>query len=277
VTANYINGDGNFINSSNSLSGGQVVTPSGTTTSVSPSAGTITLGDTVTFTATVTVNPPGTGTPTGIVTFFDGTTPIGNGKLNTLNPDQTTFSTAVLGEGSHSITAIYNGDPNFTASPLSAAATETVNLRASLITLGLNPTTVSAGEASTETVTVTDGGTPPTNPDVFRLTGAPGPPAGRTGFTATLFADGAVVVVGGQDATNAVLNTAEVYFGGSFSPTPGNLNTARTGAVAVLLSNGKVLIAGGSSNGSANGALNSAELLDLNTGTFAPTSHNMTA
>jgi uncharacterized repeat protein (TIGR01451 family) len=277
VTANYVNADGNFTGGSAILAGGQVVTAANTTTTVTPSAGTITLGDTVTFTATVTANPPATGTPTGIVTFFDGTTPIGNGKLNALSPDQTTFSTAVLAVGSHSITAIYNGDANFTASPLTAPTTETVNLRGSLITLVLNPTTVGAGQASTETVTVTDGGvsTPPGTPDVFTATGAPA--TGRTGFTATLFADGAVVVVGGQDANNVVLNTAEVYFGGSFSPTPGNLNTARTGAVAVLLSNGKVLIAGGSSNGSANGALQSAELLDLNSGTFAPTSHNMTA
>jgi hypothetical protein len=40
------------------------------------------------------------------------------------------------------------------------------------------------------------------------------------------------------------------------------LNTARSGAVAVLLPTGKVLIAGGSSNGLANGALNTAELFD---------------
>ena len=277
VTANYTNADANFVNSSGSLSGGQIVNQAGTTTTVNSSAGTITLGDTVTFTATVTVNSPATGTPTGIVTFFDGTTPIGNGKLNALSPDQTTFSTAVLGTGSHSITAIYNGDANFSASPLSAPTTETVNLRGSTTGVALNPTTVGVGGASTITTTVTDGGasTPPGTPDAFTPTGAPA--TGRTGFTATLFADGAVVVIGGTDANNVVLNTAEVFSGGSFTATPGNLNTARTGAVAVLLPNGKVLIAGGSSNGSANGALNSAELLDLNTGTFAPTSQNMTA
>src|SRR5262249_18711137 len=64
--------------------------------------------------------------------------------------------------------------------------------------------------------------------------------------------------------------------GAAFSAT-GNLNTARTGAAAVLLPNGKVLIAGGSSDGTANGALNSAELFDPAAGTFAPTGQNMTA
>src|SRR5262249_19694813 len=54
-----------------------------------------------------------------------------------------------------------------------------------------------------------------------------------------------------------------------------NLNTARTGAPAVLLPTGKVLIAGGSSDGTASGALNSAELFDPNTGTFTATGQNM--
>jgi hypothetical protein len=274
VTANYANTDGNFSNSTGSLSGGQTVNAAGTTITVTPSVGTITLGDTVTFTATVTPNPPASGTPTGIVIFFDGSTPIGGGKLS---GGQTTFSTAVLAVGSHAITAIYNGDADFAASPLSAPVTETVNLRGSVTSLGLNPTTVAAGQASTTTVTVTDAGasTPPGTPDTFAATGAPG--TGRVGFTATLIADGAVVVIGGTDANGAVLKSAEVYNAGSFSPVPGSLNTARTGAVAVLLGNGKVLVAGGSSDGSANGALNSAELLDLNSGTFAPASHNMTA
>ncbi len=279
VTAIYVNADGNFSNSTGALIGGQVVNKPSTTTTVTPSLGTITLGDTVTFTATVTVNPPGSGTPTGIVTFFDGTRPIASGLLNNGSPDQATFSTSVLAVGSHSITAIYNGDANFTASPLSSPSAETVNLRASTTSVVLNPTTVGAGQASTITATITDAGasTPPGTADTFSPTGAPA--TGRTGFTATLFADGAVVVIGGTDANNVVLNSAEVYTvsGGTFTPTPGNLNIARTGAVAVLLSNGKVLVAGGSSNGAASGALNSAELLDLKTGTFAPTSQNMTS
>ncbi|HEY6351141.1 MAG TPA: kelch repeat-containing protein, partial [Candidatus Angelobacter sp.] len=275
VTANYVNADGNFTNSSNSLSGGQVVNQANTTTAVASSQGTITLGDTVTFTATVTVNAPGSGTPTGLVAFFDGSTPIGSGALSA---GQATFSTALLAVGSDSITAIYNGDANFNASPLSSPSTETVNLRGSTTSVGLNPTTVGAGQASTITVTVTDAGasTPPGTPDVFSPTGAPA--TGRTGFTSTLFADGLVLVAGGTGANGTtVLNSAEIYSvsGTTFSST-GNLNTARTGAVAVLLPNGKVLIAGGSSDGTANGALNSAELFDPTAGTFTPTSHNLT-
>src|SRR5262249_19779383 len=54
----------------------------------------------------------------------------------------------------------------------------------------------------------------------------------------------------------------------------GNLNAARTGASATLLGTGKVLVAGGSSNGAGTGALSSAELFDpagnAGAGTFTP-------
>src|SRR5262249_44277424 len=149
------------------------------------------------------------------------------GPLNQGGPDQATFSTSLLAVGSHSITAIYNGDADFSASPLSSPTTVTVNLRTSSTAVALNPTTVGAGQASTTTVTVTDTGssTPPGTPNAFSPTGAPA--IGRTGFTATMIGDGAVVITGGTDSNNNVLQSAEVYFSGSFSATPGNLNTAR--------------------------------------------------
>jgi hypothetical protein len=53
------------------------------------------------------------------------------------------------------------------------------------------------------------------------------------------------------------------------SATTGSLNTARGGATTTLLSNGKVLIVGGSDN---HGPLASAELYDPEQGTFAFTS-----
>jgi hypothetical protein len=255
--------------------GAALASPSSTTTTVTSSQGTITLGDSVTFTATVTT---GTGTPTGLVTFFDGTTPLGSGALNQATTDQATFTTALLQAGSHTITAAYQGDANFSASAASSPATETVNLRGSATSVALNPTTVAAGQPATTPVTVTDGGSslPPGTPDVFSSTGAP--PTGRTGFTATLFADGLVLVAGGTDASGSAVKSAEIYSasGATFSST-GSMNSARTGAVAVLLPTGEVLVAGGSSNGTANGALSSAELFDPTTGTFVSTSHNMTA
>ncbi|HZP65163.1 MAG TPA: Ig-like domain repeat protein, partial [Rudaea sp.] len=276
VTANYSNADGNFNNSSGSLVGGQTVTKAITTTAISTSAGTIALGDTVTFTATVAA---GSNTAQGIVTFFDGATPIGSATLNGVaGNDQAAFTTSLLSAtGSpHAIKATFEDTASFAGST-SATIGETVNPRTSATGVVVNPTAVVVQQASTATVTVTDSGSvPPGAADTFASTGAPA--SGRTGFTATLFGDGLALVAGGTDANNNVLNGAEVYnvSGASFTSV-GNLNTARTGAVAVLLPNGKVLVAGGSSDGTANGALKTAELFDPNTGTFTATSHAMNA
>ena len=65
----------------------------------------------MTFTATVVNSSPGGGTPTGTVTFMDGTTTLGTGTLSTTDGVTTaTFTTTALAVGSHSITAVYGGD-----------------------------------------------------------------------------------------------------------------------------------------------------------------------
>jgi uncharacterized repeat protein (TIGR01451 family) len=85
-----------------------------TTTTVTSSQNPSTYGQPVTFTATVTAVAPGGGTPTGTVTFYDGTMVLGTGTLNALG--QATFTTSSLSIGTHSITAIYNGDANYNGS-----------------------------------------------------------------------------------------------------------------------------------------------------------------
>lgn len=96
-----------------------------TSTAISSSPNPSVFGQGVTFTATVTVIPPETGTPTGTVTFRDGLTTIGTG---TLNSGQASFSTSTLSVGSHSITAVYTGDTTFngsTSSPLMQTVNKT--------------------------------------------------------------------------------------------------------------------------------------------------------
>ncbi|MDV9203194.1 Ig-like domain-containing protein, partial [Streptomyces sp. Wh19] len=56
---------------------------------------------------------PGAGTPTGTVDFFDGATLLGTG---TLSGGVATFTTSTLAIGTHPLTAVYNGDANFTSS-----------------------------------------------------------------------------------------------------------------------------------------------------------------
>lgn len=55
--------------------------------------------------------------PTGTVTFFDGEVAVGTGTLVCVGGSCTaTFSTSALTPGTHSITAVYDGDGNFTGS-----------------------------------------------------------------------------------------------------------------------------------------------------------------
>jgi hypothetical protein len=64
-----------------------------------------------TLTATVRVTPPGAGTPTGTVTFMDGTTVLATSRLSTSKGVTTaTFTTPVLSVGTHRIIASYSGD-----------------------------------------------------------------------------------------------------------------------------------------------------------------------
>jgi hypothetical protein len=119
--------------------------PAATKTSLSASSAQVTLGQAVTFTATV-APLSGSGTPTGSVTFSDGATQIGTGALN--SSGVATLSTSSLGVGSHSVTAVYSGDTNFSAST-SSAASVTVSALAKVGTstsLSASATQVTSGQ-----------------------------------------------------------------------------------------------------------------------------------
>src|SRR5262249_36928016 len=72
ITAAY-SGDTNLSGSTSSVLP-QTVLKDSTTVSVSASPSSARLGQNVSFSATVTANTPGSGTPTGTVDFFDTTT-----------------------------------------------------------------------------------------------------------------------------------------------------------------------------------------------------------
>ena len=97
--------------------------------SVNPS----TAGQTVTFTATVT---GASGTPTGTVTFMDGTTSLGTGTLN--GAGVATLDTSTLTVGPHSVTATFAGDGIY-ASSLSTAVSQSVS-NAAPTAWSMNPT-----------------------------------------------------------------------------------------------------------------------------------------
>ena len=70
-------------------------------------------GSNVTFTANVTTAVSGAGSPSGAVTFKDGTITLGTVSLS---GGKAVFNTFKLSGGTHSITAVYGGDGNFNAS-----------------------------------------------------------------------------------------------------------------------------------------------------------------
>jgi hypothetical protein len=76
----------------------------------------------VTFTTQLvtTVNPGPTESPTGSITFMDGSTVLGTAPLN--GSGQAVFTTSSLGDGVHSITATYGGDPSYLSTTSNAVS-----------------------------------------------------------------------------------------------------------------------------------------------------------
>jgi hypothetical protein len=91
----------------------QIVNQGATTSALVASPNPSTLGQVVTFTATVAVTAPAVGTPTGTVTFKDGANTLG---AATLVSGTATLQTSSFTAGAHTMTAVYSGDANFTGS-----------------------------------------------------------------------------------------------------------------------------------------------------------------
>jgi Galactose oxidase, central domain len=91
----------------------------------------------------------------------------------------------------------------------------------------------------------------------------------RTGATATVLPNGEVLIAGGIDKNNKILDTAELYnpTADTFTFTIGAMTSPRWAHTASLQV-GKVLLIGGRVNSS---AMTSAEVFDLHTGRFTAT------
>jgi hypothetical protein len=88
----------------------ELVPTATTTTTITASAGEVACGQKVTFTAHVT---SASGTPTGSVTFKDGSTAIGTSALS---GGYAFFSTTTLKTGTHSVSAVYPAGHGFLGS-----------------------------------------------------------------------------------------------------------------------------------------------------------------
>lgn len=124
-------------------------------------------GQTVLFTATV--SPSGAGNPTGTVSFYDGTNPIAQNVA--LSGTSASFSTAALADGTHSLTAVYSGDTNFsggTSAPLNQLV-EDFQLTVS----GVAVQSVIPGKSATFSGLMQSSAGPFSYPIVLSLTGLP--------------------------------------------------------------------------------------------------------
>jgi hypothetical protein len=155
ITASY-GGDADR-NGSTSAVLTQKITMDSVTLAVASSANPAALGTNVTFTATVSA-PGDAGTPTGSVTFTDGTTMLGT---VTLSGGVAAYSTSTLSGGEHTITATYSGDTTFTGGA-SGSVVETISAAATTTALAATPNPATFGSPVTlqATVTSTVSGTP---------------------------------------------------------------------------------------------------------------------
>lgn len=170
ITAQYP-GDTTFAASKSTILA-QVVNDAATTTSLASSQNPSNSGQSVTFTAKVSVTPPGAGTPTGNVIFFNGSKRLGGVSLS---GSVASYTTANLGNGTHSITAAYNGNRSFNGSTSSAVnqivgSGQSGTPTTTTLSSSVNPSTY--GQAVTFTARVnSSAGAPPNGETVTFLQG----------------------------------------------------------------------------------------------------------
>jgi len=115
---------GNYTVTLGAGSGSLTVAQAPTVTTLAASTSTPVLGASVTLTATVASTT--TGTPTGTVNFYNGTTLLNSAPV-ALSGGVATFTTTSLPVGSLSLTAVYSGNIDFTASTSAALTTTGVS------------------------------------------------------------------------------------------------------------------------------------------------------
>jgi sugar lactone lactonase YvrE len=149
VTAIY-SGDFNYAASNNNSAPLTIsVTKANTTTVAATSPASLLQFSSETLTATVASTT--TGTPTGTVSFYNGTTLLGTSSLN--SSGVATFTSATLAVGSYSVTGVYNGDSNYSTST-SASSSFTVNADPADFQLTLSTTSVAVASGSTVQTTL---------------------------------------------------------------------------------------------------------------------------
>ena len=150
ITATYAS-DTTYAASSNNLL--QVV-QDGTTTGLAVSPTSINYGQAVSMQATVTANDGGAGTPSGTISFMDGSNFLGSSAVD--NTGHASFSTLGLSVGSHSITASFSGTTGWLASGSSATVVSVTDGTSTAVSGSPNPGTFGSSVTFTAAVSASD-------------------------------------------------------------------------------------------------------------------------
>jgi Bacterial Ig-like domain (group 3)/FG-GAP-like repeat len=186
--------------------------------SLTASPNPVQVGQSVTFTATVSGSK---GTPTGQVTFYDGSTkPPTNLGSSPLRSGVATLVVTTLTVGSHNVTSVYSGDSTFGPS-VSNTVLESVTLTPPVLTTvnlasSPNPSQIGHNVAFTATVTPQSGtGTPTGTVGFYNGATALGSPVTLSGGVAVLSTTALTL---GTDIITAVYSGDNTFAGSTSSP-----------------------------------------------------------
>jgi autotransporter-associated beta strand protein len=210
ITASFFTGDSNFTNSSTLSPFIQTITRASVNLAVTGNPSPSALGQTVTFTATASAQAPGSGIPTGTVTFSRGSTVL---KTLTLDPNGVaSFMLSTLPAGSDTITVSYSGDTSF--NPTTTTDVQVVNQGTVTVNLTSSAPTSVFGQPVTFTALVSPvspASIIPTGSVRFKIDGVPvGPGLG-------VFLDGsgrAVLTVNNSTQLSIGSHTVVAIYGG---------------------------------------------------------------
>ena len=140
----------------------QVINFAPSTNTISSSQNPAAARSTVTFTATVSGS---SGTPTGTVSFYDGTNNLGSTALNS---GMASLGSAALSVGGspHAITAVYSGDSKYSGST-SGALSQVITLAPSTTAISSSQNPAASGSVVEFAATVSGSGGTPTGTVVF--------------------------------------------------------------------------------------------------------------
>jgi hypothetical protein len=218
-------GDGNFLKSTGLLDqgAGQSTGQGATTTSESATPTSAAYNATVTFTATVAAVAPATGTPSGVVQFWEGGVLLGSSSLapaSAANTATAVFTASTLQPGAHSVRAAYVGNYNFTGSQDTTS-----------VSVGQAPTTTGVSSSANPIVY---GDAVTLSATVSKALPASGTPTGSVTFRegSAVLGTSTLATVGGQQVASITVSglhggahaitatyTGDTTFAGSTSPT----------------------------------------------------------